>query len=399
IQKYFIIPPSVVSTSPKIEIQGTSPFKLPSGVFEVQIAISDKKPSEKSLIEKNFPTLWKDDFHLRVQDRKFTEILGSNENPLPQSVLDSDSVWVIVSDQFSSLNSVFDVQISKTSTRKPVKPKIETPSREPDFRTPAKIQKETVSPRDEYGIPIERSSRVTSGQGGDKGRTGPPGPQGDQGPEGPPGDKGDTGPPGDKGDKGPTGPRGDKGDKGLTGDKGDKGDKGTPGFTGEKGDKGVQGSPGDKGDKGTTGERGPRGAAGDKGPTGEPGSKGEKGVTGPSGPPGDKGPVGPQGPQGPRGQAGPPGEKGPIGPQGIQGPQGERGPAGTPGPQGEQGTRGEQGPPGAIGPRGPPGPPGEKGAAGMSEENKILFKELLHILTSKNIITTQEQIKLMSYLY
>src|SRR3989337_987548 len=381
IQKYFIIPPSVVSTSPKIEIQGTSPFKLPSGVFEVQIAISDKKPSEKSLIEKNFPTLWKDDFHLRVQDRKFTEILGSNEIPLPQSVLDSDSVWVIVSDQFSSLNSVFDVQISKTSTRKPVKPKIETPSREPDFRTPAKIQKETVSPRDEYGIPIERSSRVTSGQGGDKGRTGPPGPQGDQGPEGPPGDKGDTGPPGDKGDKGPTGPRGDKGDKGLTGDKGDKGDKGTPGFTGEKGDKGVQGSPGDKGTQGPQGKPGDKGLTGvpgtpgDKGDKGPPGTQGEKGLTGPSGPPGDKGPIGPQGPQGPRGQAGPPGEKGPIGPQGIQGPQGERGPAGT------------------------PGPPGEKGAAGMSEENKILFKELLHILTSKNIITTQEQIKLMSYLY
>ncbi|MEK0381716.1 MAG: collagen-like protein, partial [Nitrosopumilus sp.] len=60
---------------------------------------------------------------------------------------------------------------------------------------------------------------------------------------------------------------------------------------------------------------------------------------------------------------------------------------------------GEQGPPGAIGPRGPPGPPGEQGGAGMSEENKILFKELLQILTSKNIITTQEQIKLMSYLY
>src|SRR3989337_2327612 len=262
IQKYFIIPPSVVSTSPKIEIQGTSPFKLPSGVFEVQIAISDKKPSEKSLIEKNFPTLWKDDFHLRVQDRKFTEILGSNENPLPQSVLDSDSVWVIVSDQFSSLNSVFDLQISKTSMRKPVKPKIETHSREPDFRTPAQIQKETVSPRDEYGIPIERSSRVTSGQGGDKGRTGPPGPQGDQGPEGPPGDKGDTGPPGDKGDKGPTGPRGDKGDTGRTGDPGIEGDKGTQGPQGKPGDKGLTGVPGTPGDKG---DKGPPGTQGEKG--------------------------------------------------------------------------------------------------------------------------------------
>jgi integrin beta 3/collagen type V/XI/XXIV/XXVII alpha len=35
----------------------------------------------------------------------------------------------------------------------------------------------------------------------------------------------------------------------------------------------------------------------------------------------------------------------------------------------------------------------------MSEENKMLVKELLEILTTKNIITTEEQIKLMSRLY
>ena len=70
-----------MSTNPKIEVQGTSPFKQPSGVFEVQIAISDKKPSEQSLISKNFPTLWKDNFHLKVENNKFKEILGSSENP------------------------------------------------------------------------------------------------------------------------------------------------------------------------------------------------------------------------------------------------------------------------------------------------------------------------------
>jgi integrin beta 3/collagen type V/XI/XXIV/XXVII alpha len=35
----------------------------------------------------------------------------------------------------------------------------------------------------------------------------------------------------------------------------------------------------------------------------------------------------------------------------------------------------------------------------MSEENKVMLKEFLDILTAKNIITTEEQIKLMSYLY
>ena len=55
---------------------------------------------------------------------------------------------------------------------------------------------------------------------------------------------------------------------------------------------------------------------------------------------------------------------------------------------------------GDRGARGPPGPPGEKGTqGGMSEEGKKLFKELLELLASKNIISTEEQIKLTSYLY
>ena len=68
-----------MSTNPKIEIQGTSPFKQPSGVFEVQIAISDKKPSEQSLTSKNFSTIWKGNFHLQVEHQKFKQILGSAE--------------------------------------------------------------------------------------------------------------------------------------------------------------------------------------------------------------------------------------------------------------------------------------------------------------------------------
>ena len=63
------------------------------------------------------------------------------------------------------------------------------------------------------------------------------------------------------------------------------------------------------------------------------------------------------------------------------------------------GEPGEQGLPGPPGPRGPPGPPGEAGQAGIPEEYKAMFKELLELLTAKNIITTEDQIKLMSYLY
>jgi integrin beta 3/collagen type V/XI/XXIV/XXVII alpha len=35
----------------------------------------------------------------------------------------------------------------------------------------------------------------------------------------------------------------------------------------------------------------------------------------------------------------------------------------------------------------------------MSEESKRLVKELLELLATKNIISTEEQIKLTSYLY
>jgi len=73
---------------------------------------------------------------------------------------------------------------------------------------------------------------------------------------------------------------------------------------------------------------------------------------------------------------------------------------GQKGQVGEEGPKGPQGSVGPVGPRGPPGPPGEKGKSGsLSEEQKVLFKELLELLVSKNVIATEDQIKLMSYLY
>jgi integrin beta 3/collagen type V/XI/XXIV/XXVII alpha len=35
----------------------------------------------------------------------------------------------------------------------------------------------------------------------------------------------------------------------------------------------------------------------------------------------------------------------------------------------------------------------------LSDSEKALFKELLELLTSKNMISTEEQIRLMSHLY
>ena len=105
-----------------MKFQPSSPFTQPSGVFEVQIAITDKKPSEESINKKNFPTLWIDDFHLRISENKFTEILGSEKNPIPKSVFDLESVWIVVSDQFSTIHTVFDIKLKKQVTAKPSKP-------------------------------------------------------------------------------------------------------------------------------------------------------------------------------------------------------------------------------------------------------------------------------------
>ena len=66
-----------------IEITGESPFKLTSGVFEVQIAICDSLPSPDEIRKKSFHPLWKDNFHLRVKDKRFSQTIGSTKNPLP----------------------------------------------------------------------------------------------------------------------------------------------------------------------------------------------------------------------------------------------------------------------------------------------------------------------------
>ncbi|HWY34042.1 MAG TPA: collagen-like protein, partial [Nitrosopumilaceae archaeon] len=56
-----------------LEITGVSPFRLSSGVFEVQIAICDSPPPADDIAKKSFSSLWKDSFHLRVKDRKFDQ--------------------------------------------------------------------------------------------------------------------------------------------------------------------------------------------------------------------------------------------------------------------------------------------------------------------------------------
>ena len=69
-----------MSSQPRIEIQGQSPFKQ-SGVYEAQISLIDVKPSDDQIRGKTFSPLWQGNFHLRVKDGIFSEVVGDSKNP------------------------------------------------------------------------------------------------------------------------------------------------------------------------------------------------------------------------------------------------------------------------------------------------------------------------------
>ena len=178
-----------MSSQPRIEIQGQAPFKQ-SGVYEAQISIIDVKPSDNDIRAKKFTPLWKGNFHLKVKDGIFSEILGDSKNPLPSSVDNLNVVWVIVSDLFSSVYSVFDVTLRKSSET------ITAPEKAPEKTVKTKRSSKNITNSDNLGV------RGVRGVTGDKGETGATGATGD---------KGQSGATGDKGDKGQTGPTGNKG--------------------------------------------------------------------------------------------------------------------------------------------------------------------------------------------
>ena len=144
-----------------IEISGKSPFGESSGVYEVKIAISENKPSDASIEDNSFNSVWKDNFHLRVSGDQFSQILGSDSNPIPDSVFDLESVWIIIQDQFSPIHTSFQFNISP---------------------------RQSVSTQEEKPRRVDTSSvkRISTKPG----RPGPPGGKGPRGPSGYPGVKG-----------------------------------------------------------------------------------------------------------------------------------------------------------------------------------------------------------------
>jgi len=132
-----------VSSQPRLEIQGQAPFKQ-SGVYEAQIAVTDSKPPDDQMRSKQFSTLWRGNFHLRVKDGLFSETLGSPANPLPSSIANLDRVWIVVTDLFSSLHTVFDVPLARSPSQTETKPQTKTETK-PQTKTNVDNQKPTRS--------------------------------------------------------------------------------------------------------------------------------------------------------------------------------------------------------------------------------------------------------------
>ena len=145
------------SETKKLEISGAAPFKQ-SGVYEVQVSISDVRPTTEEIVSKKFPSLWQEGFHLHVKDSKFSQTLGSETNPIPDSVFELPSVWIIVSDQFSALHSIFEVQISGSL------PEAESPPK-PRKQKQSTVEETAPQIHDEkpYSLKGERGMRGPSG--------------------------------------------------------------------------------------------------------------------------------------------------------------------------------------------------------------------------------------------
>ncbi len=266
----------------KIKINGLSPFKQSFGTFEVQISLSSQKIQPKKIMEKNFSVLWKENFHLIVKNSMFEVILGTDINPIPSNLLRYDFLWVIISDQLSSVYSMFKIKIDEKTIDTDIKNKefrisfIEKPEyskKTTQNSVSYKSHEKNILINTKYALNknFERSIDNVNKLG-------------DKGPQGIIGDKGSVG---DKGEKGISGIQGDKGIRGIQGSVGDKGEKGISGIQGDKGYE--AGSVGDKGEKGISGIQGDKGIRGIQGPLGD------KGIRGIQGPLGDKGIRGIQG--------------------------------------------------------------------------------------------------------
>ncbi|MGH1522345.1 MAG: collagen-like protein, partial [Nitrosopumilus sp.] len=157
-----------VSSQSRITIKGQAPFKQ-SGVYEAQIIISDSKPSEDAIKTKQFASLWKGNFHLRVNNGIFSETIGSADNPLPSSIGQLDGIWIIVVDLFSSLHSVFHVPLANPSRSKKSETISDTAKSKPLIKEIPNVSAPTPTTQTSSNVSSISNTTGISGPPGDKG--------------------------------------------------------------------------------------------------------------------------------------------------------------------------------------------------------------------------------------
>ena len=101
-------------SSEHFTIRGQSPYKQKNGVFEVEFAITEAKPTDEQIALKSFLPIWREKAHLNIKNGEFEATIGSKSNPLPDKISTFTSVWIIVVDQFSSVGSSFEFQVPET---------------------------------------------------------------------------------------------------------------------------------------------------------------------------------------------------------------------------------------------------------------------------------------------
>ena len=102
-----------MSIQTSFSVIGDSPFDQ-DGIFEVELAISEAEPTASEIQNKSFSSIWKEKLHLKVKNGKFQEKIGSAENPLPDAISSFSKVWIIVTDQLSSIGNSFEFNIPES---------------------------------------------------------------------------------------------------------------------------------------------------------------------------------------------------------------------------------------------------------------------------------------------
>ena len=62
-------------SSEHFTVKGQSPYKQKNGVFEVEFAITETKPTGEQIAQKSFLPIWREKSHLNIKNGEFEACL------------------------------------------------------------------------------------------------------------------------------------------------------------------------------------------------------------------------------------------------------------------------------------------------------------------------------------